>query len=178
MQAKPSRIVLPAALAGALLASGCGASDDKFPPPCPTLSLLTDGDHITRFAGAGQDVTDMVLRARIVAVPAKCEAASTGKVRATMHIEASVTRGPAAKDASLQTDFFLALTKDGAVLKEQDFPLTTQFPSNVNQRDVKSDDIELLLPVSKAATAAAYKIYVGFRLTPEQLTYNRLHRLP
>ena len=39
------------------------------------------------------------------------------------------------------------------------------------------DPIDLVLPVTPKKSAAAYQIYVGFRLTPEQLAYNR-HRAP
>jgi len=194
MPATPSRPLLPprrprrsaaarrAAMAGALLlagaASGCGPSDDKFPPACPALSLLRDGGDLTRFAAAGQDVTDMVLHARIVGVPAKCETVDAHEVRATLTVQADLTRGPAAQDRTQGVTYFIALTEAGKVLKEQDFQMTAAFPANVDRINAKSDDVELLLPVSTTKTAAAYHIYVGFRLTAAQLAYNRAHPLP
>jgi hypothetical protein len=194
MSATPSRPLLSpprpnrtrqgrrAALAAALLlvagVSGCGPKDDQFPPVCPSLSLLGDGGDLTRFANGGHDVTDMVLQARIVGVPAKCQATSPTQVTATLTVQTEVTRGPAAHDARLQATYFIALTEGPKVLKEQDFPLVLNFPPNVDHMNVGSDEIELLLPVGKNKTAAAYHIYVGFRLTPEQLAYNRTHRAP
>lgn len=160
------------------LAAGCSSSDDKFAPPCPQLSLLPDAGDLTRFVPGGRDVTDVVLQARISGVPAKCEADSPGKVRATVSVNADVVRGAAAKDATVQASYFVAVTEGPRVLQEQDFPLVATFPSNVTQIGVKSDDIELLLPVSKTKTAAAYHIYVGFRLSPAELAYNRSHRAP
>jgi len=192
MPATPSHPLLPprsrvpaiarAAAAGALLLAGavggCGPSDDKFPPACPGLSMLRDGGDLTRFAASGRDVTDMVLHARIVGVPAKCETATPTTVRATLTVEAEVTRGPAAQQRSLPATYFIALTEGDTVVNEQDFPLIANFPPNVDRIGVKSDDIELLLPVSKTKSAAAYHIYVGFRLTPEELAYNRSHPMP
>ena len=45
-------------------------------------------------------------------------------------------------------------------------------PTWIEER-ATSDDISMVFPVSAAESAAAYTIYVGFRLTPEQLQYNR-----
>lgn len=193
MPATPPRAKLPsrplhtlparrAAQVGAFLLAGvvggCGPADDKFPPVCPGLSLLRDGGDLTRFAADGRDVTDMVMRARIVGVPAKCETVSGRKIRATLTVQADVTRGPAARDRSPSATYFVAVTDGDKILQEQDFPLVATFPSNVDRIGVSSDDIELLFPVTKEKSAAAYHIYVGFRLTPEELTYNRTHRMP
>jgi hypothetical protein len=191
MPATTSRPLLPsrqfsagpgAALVGALLlaaaASGCGPSDDKFPPACPMLSLLRDGGDLTRFVPGGGAVTDMVLHARIVGVPAKCQSVDAHHVKATLSVQAEMARGPAARERSLQATYFVALTEGDSVVQEQDFTLAGAFPANVDRISAKSDDIELLLPVTKTKTAAAYHIYVGFRLTPDELAYNRAHPTP
>jgi hypothetical protein len=162
----------------ALLLAGCGSSVDKFPPACPSLSLLPDAADLTRFTGSGRDVTDVVMQARIASVPAKCETAAPDKVRATVSVNADMVRGPAATAASLQADYFVAVTEAGQVLQEHDFALSAAFPSNVNRVAAKGQDIELVLPVTKTKSAAAYQIFVGFRLSPEELAYNRSHRAP
>jgi hypothetical protein len=61
------RLAFPVALLATALLSGCGnsGSELKFAPACPQLSLLAEGAELTRFAGAGRDVTDRVLEARI-----------------------------------------------------------------------------------------------------------------
>lgn len=169
------RITLAAALLLAGTAGGCGPSDDKFPPACPALSLLRDGGDLTRFSAGGHDVTDMVLHARIVGVPAKCETVDAHQVMATLSVQAEASRGPAAKDRTMQAGYFIALLEGDKVLKEQDFALTATFPPNVDRINVKGDDLQLMLPVSKKQSAAAYHIYVGFRLTPAELAYNRAH---
>jgi hypothetical protein len=162
------------ALLLAALAGGCG-DESKFAPVCPQLSLLRDAADLTRFAGTGgaRDASSLVVAASITAVPAKCQSGEPGKVLATLNVEARMQRGPAAQGDVARVPYFVALTEDSRVLSEQDFALVGQFPPNTDRIVMKSDDIEMQLPVTKTKSAAAYHIYVGFRLTPEELAFNR-----
>jgi hypothetical protein len=175
--ARGARTLAALALAG-LVSVSCGPKDTEFPPACPHLALLADAGDLARFDGHGLDVTDLVTRARITAVPAQCEPGDPGTVRATLHVEAEITRGPASPAAPPPIAYFIALMEGDKVLREQDFALAPAFASNVDHAVVHGDDIELLLPVSKTKSAAAYRIFVGFRLTPEELAFNRAHSTP
>lgn len=117
----------------------------------------------------------MELEARLTGVPASCQrdADDPSKVVASLNVSAEVTRGPAAKSREAELTYFVAVTEQGKVLNEQNFPLHVSFPPNADQVRVTDDEVDLLLPVNKNKTAAAYKIYVAFRLTPEELAYNR-----
>jgi hypothetical protein len=175
--ATAARTLVALALAGSVLGA-CSSGDDKFPPVCPGLTLLPDAADMTRFDGKGIDVTNLVVRASITAVPAKCESPDPGTVRATLNVDADIRRGPAGSAALPPIGYFIALMRGDTVLREQDFAFNPQFAPNVDRASVHGDDIELLLPVSKTKTAAVYKIYVGFRLTPGELAYNRTHARP
>jgi hypothetical protein len=170
------RLALRAALpaASVLLLGGCD-NPDKFAPACPSLAFLRDAADLTRFAPSGQDVTDMELQARLTGVPASCQrdADDPSKVMATLHVSAEVTRGPAAKTRDADLTYFVAVTEQEQVLNEQNFALHVSFPPNTDRVSVTDDEVDLLLPVNKNKTAAVYKIYVAFRLTPEELAYNR-----
>lgn len=166
-----------AALLLAGLASGCAAPDDQFAPACPSLSLVPGASDITRFAGSGRDPADMVLHAQIAAVPAKCVRDGTKSIKSTLNVQADMTRGIAAHGPTPPLTYFIAVTQGDKVLQEQDFALVAQFPSNSDRISIKGDDIELLVPVSKTKSAAAYHIYVGFRLTQDELAYNRSHHM-
>lgn len=172
-------IVLAPCLLLAGLAAGCVPPEDKFPPVCPMLSLAPNAGQLTRFAGAGRDASDLVLRARITAVPAKCaDGDDRGHVRATLHVEAELTRGIAARGEAPRPGYFVAVTEAGRVLQKQDFVLPAKFPANGDYANVIGDDIELVLPVAKGSNAAVYHIYVGFQMSPEELAYNRAHPAP
>jgi hypothetical protein len=166
------RAALPAAVV--LSIAGCD-NPDKFAPACPSLAFLRDAADLTRFAPSGQDVTDMVLEARLTAVPASCQRDEDdpGKVVASLHVSAEVTRGPAARDRVADLTYVVGITEQGKELTRQKFPLHVTFPPNADRVNVTDDEVDLLLPVTKDKTAAVYKIYVAFLLTPDELAYNR-----
>jgi hypothetical protein len=119
------------------------------------------------------------VRGRITEVPAVCKVGDKPtQVVATLHVNADFTRGPAAGGASPRVIYFIALTRADKVLREQDFTFTPSFGANVGQASVQGEEIEVLLPVSKTVSAAAYRIFVGFRLSPDELAYNRTHTRP
>jgi hypothetical protein len=181
----PAMLPLPharpllASLALAALLGGCAASEDQFAPACPGLALLPDAADVTRFDGHGMDVTNLIVRASMTAVPAVCaKGDKDGTVKATLHVNADFTRGPAAAAGLPPVAYFVALMQGRTVLREQDFAFSPTFGANVDFASVHGDDIELVVPVGKAKSAAAYRIYVGFRLSPEELAYNRTHPRP
>ena len=53
------------------------------------------------------------------------------------------------------------------------FGLTAEFPPNADRVSLTGDEVELRLPVRPNKTAAAYRIQVGFQLTPVELEVNR-----
>lgn len=179
---RPARRWLPCALTPALvplaltaLLGACGPQNDQFPPPCPGLALVPDAGDVTRFNGHGLDVTNLVVQGRITAVPAVCKNGDTRTtVVATLHVDADFSRGPAATEPP-KIGYFIALMEADKVLREQDFAFTPSFGTNVNQTSVRGEDIEVVLPVTKTKSAAAYRVFVGFRLSPTEYAYNRTH---
>ncbi|MDA8248358.1 MAG: hypothetical protein M0Z28_04200 [Rhodospirillales bacterium] len=175
----PRSLRLPhAALAVAALLplAGCSSGQKKVAPVCPQLSLLQDAVDLTRFSGppdAPQDARTLVLAARIAAVPAKCEDGAPGEVRARLTVLAQLRRGPAAAGDTAQVPYFIAVTEGDQVLSEHDHMLGVKFPPNADQVTATGGEVVLNLPVTKTRTAAAYHLYVGFRLTPAELAYNR-----
>lgn len=168
-------VVVRASAIACLALVGC-SQGPKFKPACPALSLIKGAADVTRFVpGGGRDITDTVIDASIKAVPAKCEPGGPGVVKATLSVSADVLRGPAAKTRAGDVIYFVAVTEGERVLDEQDYGLHVTFPPNIDRVTVTGGDIVLNLPVSREKSAAAYQIYVGFRLTPEELEFNRTH---
>ncbi len=161
-------LAIPAALAGC-------ASFGKTQPPstCPSVALLGDATDITRYKGTGKDITDLLLDGRITGVPAQCRYGDRGTVTADVAVRATVSRGPASnlKQASLAA---VVTVMDGeTILDQQDVPLVANFPSNVDTVTASSEAVRLHVPNTPEKSAANYKIYVGFRLTPQELALNR-----
>jgi hypothetical protein len=139
------------------------------------LALLTDASDLTRYrAGGGSDLTDLVLDARITAVPAKCQIADVpNKVKSTIQVAFDVSRGPAAEGRVVHLTYFVAVTEGDKVLDEADYPLDAEFPANNDHVSAVGPEIDMLMPVTAKKSAAAYKIFVGFRLSPQELAFNR-----
>jgi hypothetical protein len=157
-----------------LALAGCGAPGPQFPPACPALSLLKDAADLSRYVGDARDLRGLALQARITAVPATCTwAAGATQVRATLQVAFDMTRGPAATDRRAAVPYFVAVTEGERVLDEQDYSLNAAFPSNDDHALFSGDTVRMMLPVSASKSAAAYHIYVGFRLSPQELSANR-----
>lgn len=164
--------LLLSAMLGTATVAGC-ESAEQFPPICPSLALLKDAADLQRFAGGGRDISELVVQARLTAVPATCTRADLTHVRASLQVAMDLTRGPAAQGGTLEVPYFVGVTEGGRVLDEQDYRIAARFPSNIDQVQVTGDTIDLLLPITREKTAAAYQIFIGFRLSPEDLAANR-----
>ncbi len=159
--------------AGAVLAlSACG-NQDAFPPPCPSVALLGDAGDLTRYAGAGRDVTDLALAARITAVQGSCARSGASIVRATVTVLADVARGPAMTGRTVNVPYFVAVTENGRILDKHEFVATVDFPPNVTRVAFTGPEITSDLAVTSEKNASVYKIFIGFSLTAEELAYNR-----
>ena len=156
-----------------LALDGCANTGDNFAPPCPSLTLLTDAGDLTRFAGAGRDITDLALAARMTAIGAKCARESNSAVKATINVVADVARGPALAGRVIDIPYFIAITEAGRIVDKRNFTAHVEFPANVSRVPFLGPEIDLYLAVSPDKNASAYKIFVGFSLTEDEVAYNR-----
>ncbi len=158
------------------LLAGCSAPADKFPPACPQLKLLRDTADLTRVRGAGTDISDLIIDARIDAIPATCSDGPKGSVLAKIKVLMTAARGPAATSAAVALPYLVTVALGEQLIEQQYFVAAGSFPSNVDRVSVTGDEIELQIPVTPERAASAYTIYVSFRLTAAELAYNRSHR--
>ena len=168
------RLAPPFAVFIALLLPAC-APAGQYAPPCPVLRLLGDAADISSFDARGQDLTDLQVSGRITGVPASCQSGGRGRTAATMHVQMQVTRGPALRAGTAQLPYFVTIMDGDQVLEQRDYRLGVEFPANVDTVTVNGPDIDMEIPDTQQKSGAAYTIYEGFRLTPQQLQYNR-HR--
>ena len=155
---------------------GCGNERDAFAPLCPTVRLVPALADLTRYAGPGprHDVTDLILRARVVAVNGSCEAGDDkALLPAKVRVSISVQRGPAMRGREADIPVFLAVTEGETVRDKRVFPVHLSFPPNVDRLTMTSQQIDLELPVSPEKSGASYGIIAGFQLSPGELAANR-----
>ena len=149
-----------------LLLAGCGGSDDAFAPTCPTTAILRDAADLARYRGTGRDLTDRVLVGRITGLQGTCRRDGTRVVDTTVSVGLELTRGPAAPGRTADVSYFVAVTDGDRILDRQTFALQAAFPPNTDRVSLVGDEVELRIPVTATKTAAAYKVWVGFVLTP------------
>ena len=160
------------------LLDGCGPGKDEFAPVCPRADLLWQAADLSRYrdesATASQDVRNLVLSGRIVAVPAKCEAGDSAKqLAADVGVTVHLVRGPAMQGREADVPFFLAVTEGGRILDKQVYQTHIVFPPNVDQLILTSALVHMVFPVSPTKSGAAYTVLAGFQLTEQELAFNR-----
>jgi hypothetical protein len=176
-----SRSILPCLLPIVLLApllASCGPEKNTFAPACPAPIFVRDLADLSRYrpGARGQDLTELVVQARLVRIDGNCiDGDRKLTVSATVTISLEALRGPAMTGNSIDLPLFIAVTDGEAILVKREYGAKVEFPSNLDRVAVTSPEIELILPVTQAKSAAAYSIIAGFQLSPEELATNR-HR--
>jgi hypothetical protein len=160
--------------------AGCGPAKDQFAPACPRADLLWQAADLTRYrdeaATATQDIRNLELSARIMAVQGKCEAGDDAKhIAADITVFIQYTRGPAMQGRAANVPFFLAITQGEQIDTEKLYMTQVVFPTNVDQVTLGSQPVHMVFPVSSTKSGAAYTVLAGFQLTPDELAYNRRH---
>lgn len=164
------RFAVPAVL---LALAGCGPGRNEFAPACPVAQLVPALADLTRFTGAGRDLTDLIVQARIVQVQGECSPASRDVLNANVSISISIQRGPAMPGRETDVPVFVAVSRGGEVLDKQMLPVTITFPPNVDRVTMTSKPITLALPVGDGIAGPSYHVIAGFQLTPEEVEFNR-----
>ncbi len=163
-----SAVVLPGALAG------CGSWFDKPapPPPCPQVAQVEDASRLTRFSGAGRDLTDVAFEAELGGMAGSC-AYDGNEIDVELSVQFIASRGPADQSRRADFTYFVAIARlDQTVLAREEFDSYIEFPGNQTRAGIV-EELAQRIPIESGARGDSYVIYVGFKLTPEELAFNR-----
>lgn len=166
-------LLVPGILVLGLAGCGSGNPADRFPPPCPQTVINRDAADLSRFRGAGRDLTDLVVSGRVTGLNGACTRTSSTVTTVSMSVALELTRGPAARGRTTEVAYFVAVSLGDQILDKRVFRFQPEFPSNSDRLRLTGDVVTLALPVSTKLTAANYKVQAGFQLTPEELAVNR-----
>ncbi|MEE8505628.1 MAG: hypothetical protein V3S40_05320 [Kiloniellales bacterium] len=170
----PPRRALAAAFAGGLFLAAC-SGDNAPPPPCPTALPVKDAQHLVRFNGLGRDLTDVLFEAQIVNFALICEY-DDDVVEAEMRVRIMASHGPANPERKANFSYFVAIaTLDERIVAREEFNLEIPFEGN-QRRVVAIEELNPRIPLRQGENGAQYRIYVGLKLSPEELQYNRENR--
>lgn len=158
----------------ALAIAGCSSSGSKI--VCPRTVIVPELQVVAKFGpGPGRQDTDAVFGAKMLAADTTCSADKKkgGLVLASklgvtaIRLKDDVRKGQV-------TYFEAVINRKQEILTERDFVINLEWPRA--QRDLTvTDELETFVPLAKNANGDDYAILFGFRLTPEELQYNREH---
>ncbi len=153
--------------------AACAPSVGQFPPACPQIGILKDGADVTRFRGNGSDLTDMVIDGRITGARGKCALDDESHLRTSISAMMDVARGPANPTRKGLVVYFVSVTKGTTILDERDISVPLTFQENSDHVQFITDPVELVLPVDAKTSGAAYHVRISYRLSPQELAFNR-----
>jgi hypothetical protein len=159
------------------LAASCAPGRDQFPPACPNplLPALTGDVSAYRPGATGEHLTDLVYSGRMMGIQGQCKLDPDNKytLNTTVTFAIELTRGPALRGRQVDVPVYLALTEGTQILDKRVIVLRGVFPPNVDRINITTGELQMLLPVSRTRSGAAYSVLAGFQLTPEQLVAAR-----
>lgn len=162
------------ALALVPVLASCSVLDKKEPPPCPKISVLSDAAQVTVFrAGPGRDLTDVDSEVQIAGYQGSC-GYSDNKLKITLQLGLTATRGPADTDRKAETAYFVAVP--GFYPKPEAkavFPVSIPFIENVTTAKYVDEEVTMELPWTGGNDLSKYEVFIGLQLTPDQLEHNR-----
>lgn len=153
--------------------AACAPGKDQFPPACPAAQLLPQAGDLTfyRPGSSERDLTDLALQGRVVKVAGTCEPGPTPEaLDATLKVTMQLNRGPGMAGRTAPVSYFVAVARGEQILDKHVYTDSVTFPHNVDQVYLESDPVFMRLPVSANLSGAAYTVWVGFQLTPQQMT--------
>ncbi len=160
------------ALAILAMAITAGCSSDAPPLPCPPIVVVRDADQMTRFEGAGRDLTDVIFQADLTGTGVTCSY-DEAAIDVEMLVRIQARRGPADLTNRADLSYFVAISgREQNVIAREEFDVAVRLPSN-GAKVSKVDEVKPRIPLAPGQNGADFRIYVGLQLSPEELEYNR-----
>lgn len=172
--------LLPLALAacGEVRSGGRGTAPvaASVRPDCPATVALADAADLRRYrTPESQDLTDLIVNARITGLAGQCVFADRRRsVEVTLTLTMEATRGPAARERTVSIPYFVAVTdRQDQILDKTIYTVAAEFPANRSRLRLTGEQVTLTLPITQERPPASYTVIVGFQLTEAELALNR-----
>ena len=158
----------------AFLLAAC-SSDEDVSFACPPAVLVPNADRMVRFEGPGRDLTDVDFEVELEQPFIACSFDDDDyAIEADLRLRFTAERGPADADREAKFEYFVAIaTAIGQrVVAREEFGLIIPFEGN-RTRVAVVEQLEPKIPLRSTETGNEYRLFVGFKLSPEQMNYNK-----
>jgi len=147
---------------------------------CPDYLVLADAASMTKFRdGPGRDLVDVNYDGEITGLQLGCESnidkkTKTGSMDIDVTLVFSATRGPANQTRKARFDYFISVVNpQQEILDRKGYPLVVTFPGNKTRVQFASKPVVMKLPITAIWPISYYRIFVGLKLTRDELRFNR-----
>ena len=164
------------ALGGCGMFGSAGTQTEAGRLDCPEIAGTAETSDLRRYRGAGRDLTDLVVEAKLTAVSGRCEPLGRRRegVRVALAPSIEVIRGPAASGRTLSVPYFVAVAdRTGRIPAKQVFEIAVEFPANRSRLRLSGEEVTVDLPLRPEERASDYSVLVGLQLSEEELATNR-----
>ena len=165
-----------AALASTLLVAGCSSLGSSDSVKCPRVTIMPDLQAVAKFGpGPSRQDSNLAYGARMLASNASCEL-DKKRNGITVNTKLGVVALRTSSEVNnAQVTYLVAVVDRSAqILTERDFVIDLDFPSNQRRLEV-TEEHTMFIPIAKGRASDDYGVIFGFRLTQEELEYNRAH---
>jgi hypothetical protein len=165
-------------LATALILSGCAEMKNRIQgkeaPKCPTIRILADAAHQTKFRpGPGRDITDILYTLDIVDYQGSCGYRDKDThVETAIKVMFDIDRGAANVQGLGEIQYFVAVENRAKQVFQTKFKFQ---PSTPKLRQV-DEEVSIDIPIRPGDTPQNTVIWLGLQLSPDELDYNRRTR--
>jgi len=167
-------------LSALVMVAACSSDDEALGVViCPQAYMVKDALRSTDYApGGGRDLIDIRYNAQIVDMEWACIYEPEEKfVDVEVQFLVRALRGPAAEEPQTTFPFFVVVADpEGEILAKQVFGIDVAFPGNSLEIG-HVETVRQRIRFPSISSAASYTIFIGFQLTPEQLSEARAHGL-
>jgi len=147
---------------------------------CPEYLVLADAATVTKFRdGPGRDLVDVNYDGEITGLQLGCESnidkkTKTGSMDIDVTLVFSATRGPANQTRKARFDYFISVVNpQQEILDRKGDHLVVTFPGNNTRVQFASKPVFMELPITAIWPISYYRIFVGLKLTRDELRFNR-----
>ena len=151
---------------------GCAPESNQFPPACPAASLLPGAGDVTLYrpGATSRDFTNLVLQGQVQTVAGKCQPGpKPNALDATVKVTMQLDRGPGMEGRTTNVSYFVAVARGDQILDKHVYNNLVTFPPNQDRVWLESDPVFMRMPITPQMSGAAYTVWVGFQLTPQQM---------
>ena len=165
-----------AAVASALLAAGCSSLGSSDSVRCPPTTIMPDLQAVAKFgSGPSRQESNLAYGARMLATTSSCELdKKRNGITVNTKLGVIALRNSIDVKKGQVTYLIAVVDRNAQILTERDFVIDLDFPSTQRRLEI-TEEHTTFIPLAKGRASDDYGIVFGFRLTPEELEYNRAH---